>query len=278
METLLGLIALQLVQNPDTVLLTQGKKLDEIMKVTLNNKLRTEVVEKLNDTIDDLRKAFRSYQGEQVYKMFMKLLWFTKMPCSDIVGVTSEVSSEKSVVKSCRWKGLEINCSAIFKKVTTDVGICCAFNRASAEEIYVESAYTGVLKQMEDFESKNSFDNSSLPDWYLSDHEPHTQAGNQMGLTLVLDAHTDQISSLSLSSDFEGFTAAVVPPDEFPMMGLSGFQVKPGHKNQVALSAVKVNASDGIRDIDPAKRNCYFPDETRVRLTEDLTFEVLQLE
>ena len=74
----------------------------------------------------------------------------------------------------------------------------------------------------------------------------------------------DQIYEFSVSSDYQGFTAAVIPPEEFPMMGLSGFQVKPGHKNQVTLSAVKVNANEDIKSIDPIKRNCYFPDETRV--------------
>ena len=264
LQDLLKLVALQLVQDPDPVLLSYGKELEEIMKVTLDSVLRSREITKMNETINFLRNVFQSYRSERVYKIFMTLLWFTNMPCSDIQTITSEISSEKSVLKSCKWKGQPINCSAIFKKVTTDIGICCAFNRESADKIYAESAYTSVLKELEDFENKNLFDSSLLPEWYLSNNEPNSQAGNQLGLSLVLDSHMDQVDYFSVSSDFQGFTAAVIPPEEFPMMGLSGFQVKPGHKNQVMLTAVKVKASSDIKSIDPIKRNCFFPDETRV--------------
>ena len=264
LEALINLVALQLVQDPDPVLLSYGKELEEIMNVTMDSNLRSQETAKMNETIDYLRKMFQSDRSERVYKMSMTLLWFTNMPCSDIRNVTSEIGSEKSVVKSCKWKGRPINCSAIFKKVTTDVGICCAFNRESADKIYAESAYTSVLKELEEFENKNAFDSTSLPDWYLSKNEPNSRAGNQLGLSLILDSHTDQIDKFSVSSDFQGFTAAIIPPEEYPMMSLSGFQVKPGHKNQVTLSAVKVKASFDIKSIDPIKRNCFFPDETGV--------------
>jgi hypothetical protein len=33
-----------------------------------------------------------------------------------------------------------------------------------------------------------------------------------MGLTVMLDAHTDILTEFSVSSDFEGFTAILTPP------------------------------------------------------------------
>jgi hypothetical protein len=50
--------------------------------------------------------------------------------------------------------------------------------------------------------------------------------------------------------------------DDIASVLSQGFSIKPGHRNLVALSAIKINSDDDIRDIDPFKRNCLFPDET----------------
>ena len=36
--------------------------------------------------------------------------------------------------------------------------------------------------------------------------------------------------------------------------------------SNVAIGATRVVATDGIRGVDPAVRNCYFPDEKGMRL------------
>jgi hypothetical protein len=61
----------------------------------------------------------------------------------------------------------------------------------------------------------------------------YSQAGNKMGLTVVLDANTNQIDGYSVSTDFAGFTVMVLPPGEFPMSIFNEFHVKPGHNNLV---------------------------------------------
>jgi len=42
------------------------------------------------------------------------------LPCFEVKNVTSGRDGEKSILKSCFWKGKKINCAAIFKKVPTD--------------------------------------------------------------------------------------------------------------------------------------------------------------
>ena len=54
------------------------------------------------------------------------------------------------------------------------------------------------------------------------------QAGTKMGLTVVLDAHTNLVGDFSIGSDFQGFTAAILPSEDFPLTYLNEFQVKPG--------------------------------------------------
>jgi len=49
-------------------------------------------------------------------------------------------------------------------KVPTDDGMCCAFNKDEADKIFVESNYTGTLKEFNEFDSAMAFeppDNSS---------------------------------------------------------------------------------------------------------------------
>ncbi len=47
---------------------------------------------------------------------------------------------KNSLLKKCKWKGIEIPCSSIFKKFPTDQGLCCSFNMKAADEIF----YAGV--------------------------------------------------------------------------------------------------------------------------------------
>ena len=90
--------------------------------------------------------------------------------------------------------------------------MCCAFNKENAENIFVESRYSSALKSLERDEKENAFEGSDLPDWYTNKHEPVSQSGLKMGLTVMLDAHTDILTEFSVNSDFEGFTAVVTPP------------------------------------------------------------------
>ena len=90
--------------------------------------------------------------------------------------------------------------------------MCCAFNKENVENIFVESRYSSAMTSLEREEKQNAFEESDLPDWYTSKLEPVSQSGLKMGLTVMLDAHTDILTEFSVSSDFEGFTAVVTPP------------------------------------------------------------------
>ena len=208
--------------------------------------------------ISDTSAALRS---------MLSVLWYSNLPCFDVEGVTSEFQGEKSTIKACWWKGKPMSCSAIFQKVATDNGICCGFNKPEADKIFVDSTYAAAIRDLAVEEKRKSFSNSTLPSWFKSNNEPKSQAGTDMGLTVLLDSHTDLISEFSVSSDFLGFSASVSGSTDFPLMHLNEFKVTPGHTNMVALSASKLEADDSIRSIQPLQRNCYFDDETeQVRL------------
>jgi hypothetical protein len=49
-----------------------------------------------------------------------------------------------------------------------------------------------------------------------------------MGLIVMLDAHTDILAEFSVRDDFDGFTAIVTPPNDFPLIYQQGFGIKTG--------------------------------------------------
>ena len=59
--------------------------------------------------------------------------------------------------------------------------------------------------------------------------------GLNKGLVIVLDAHNDLSAISSIDSDSQGFTAAVTDNRSFPLIYVSGFQIKTGHTNMVPI-------------------------------------------
>ena len=94
-----------------------------------------------------------------------------------------------------------------------------------------------------------------------------TISGSQEGLYLVLDAHSDLLGGMTVGSDFEGFLGYIDKKGSFSQAKSKGFQITPGHRNMVALSATRIDADEAIRVLDPKARNCRFPDEN-----DDLVF------
>ena len=189
-------------------------------------------------------------------------LWYSTLPCFDVKDLTSQDEGEKSILRYCQWKGEEIPCSAIFTTFPTDRGMCCAFNMKAADDIFEGKMYSNLVKGLQNYDRANAFGNSTIPSWYKKAGEPKTQAGINKGLTIMLDTHSNIWSSASVDSDFQGFTGLIDRTGSYPLMLQNGFQIKTGHNNMIALSATEIDATDELRNIAPANRNCLFPDET----------------
>jgi acid-sensing ion channel, other len=208
------------------------------------------------------KEIMKAVDFTAAFKAAFTTLWHAKLPCFDTVNMSALNEGDRGILKYCSWKGDEVPCSAIFTTFPTDQGMCCSFNMKAADDIFVDSKYSKLVKELQKFDYDNSFENSTLPETYTSRGEPKTQSGRNMGLKVVLDAHSDTVESFSISRDFEGFTVFVMDPGSFPLSNLKGFEVKPGHNNLVAVSAQKIDADDDLRGLKPATRKCLFPDET----------------
>jgi len=235
--------------------------------LVLNPLLNEATFQEFGAYIGAVHGILGSVDFTSVFQAAFTILWNAKLPCFDTVGMTANVEGERGVLKKCSWKGKTVPCSAIFTTFPTDQGMCCSFNMKAANEIFMDSQYSALVKSLQFRDQNTSFEDSTLPDWFINKNEPRTQPGRNMGLKVVLDAHSNVLESLSISRDFEGFTGLVTNPGSFPLTELKGFEIRPGHNNRVAVSAVMIDADDSLRELEPDTRKCLFSDETdRIKL------------
>lgn len=114
---------------------------------------------------------------------------------------------------------------------------------------------------IEVFEKSGTFNSSELPDWYTESNEPKSRAGTKLGLSVLLDLHTERAEPLSFNSDFSGFTVVIGNYHEYPLTFQKGIQIRPGNHIGLSLEATKINADDGIRTISIKDRKCMYADE-----------------
>jgi hypothetical protein len=260
------LVGFQIATNPDGLMRTvtinhMGGVGISLLELWMNPKYSAEIDKNYKVNDDYYKDLFKRLDLSAAFNAYFSSLWYSTLPCYDIQGVSAQKDGDSAILKKCLWKGLPISCSAIFEKFPTDRGMCCTFNRAAAEDVFKESTYTRLMNDLKKSDKSAAFQNSTLPDWYVNNNEPTSRTGVNLGLTVYLDAHTDLVESLSINSDIAGFNALIAPTSDFPLTFQKGFEVKAGHKNLIALSATKIDADDGIRSIEPVRRNCRFPDE-----------------
>ena len=94
------------------------------------------------------------------------------------------------------------------------------------------------------------------------------EPGLKKGLRLVLDAHSNLISSGTVFDNFKGFITVVGDPNSFPSTEMNGILLKTGQENYVSILPTDITAEqgtgnswEGFRKIDPFDRKCYFSDE-----------------
>ncbi len=167
----------------------------------------------------------------------------------------------QTTLKYCEWNGLAIPCSAIFSTFPTERGMCCSFNMKAAEDIFLGETYSKLIQNLQQSDKNYSFERGQLPSKYFTNGELKTQPGTKRGLTVVLDAHTDLLSAGSVQIDDTGFLGLLQSSGSFPLATLGTFDIKPGHKNLVAITGTVVNSSKELYNLNSTARNCLFGTE-----------------
>ena len=220
------------------------------------------------DKLESARKNYQENFGQvdlqKAYQSLFEILWYSQLPCFDVKNITSDAPDQMSIIKRCYWKGQEISCPIIFETLPTDRGMCCTFNMEKAEKMFKNSSYSRAISRMQASDKNQTFFNTTKPKFY--ENQPKSQAGLNKGLRLILDAHSDQISAGTVFDNFKGFVTLVGDRSSFPLTQRHSFLLRPGQQSYVAISATSVTSDQGIKDIDPKKRLCYFQDEHPLKL------------
>jgi len=70
-----------------------------------------------------------------------------------LIGTTDTLlgtnQTDPSFITSCLWRGLDIPCFKIFRKVTTDHGICCSTTKIKIEDAFYETRFTKLISNLE---------------------------------------------------------------------------------------------------------------------------------
>ena len=187
-------------------------------------------------------------------------------PCFDVRDLTSDKLHEKSIIKQCIWKGERINCSQVFKMTPTDNGMCCKFDLIQPQNFFKDNVFTSSMETLQDQDATFAFDRNSSSFGRLLNIDVKPEVGRYMGLTLILDAHSDQISDGSIEDDSNRFLVGLTKAEEFPLMGQGTKVVRPGYEHFLSLTAVDTISEQGIKSLKPEKRKCLFPDEKPLKL------------
>ena len=89
-------------------------------------------------------------------------------------------------------------------------------------------------------------------------------------MKVILDAHSNLLAAGTVPEDFDGFYAIIDAKDQYPMTTRKSVLIRPGHNNFVSMSATKIS-SNNINDIEPEKRNCYFPWDRKMDVHKNYT-------
>ena len=190
---------------------------------------------------------------ETLYPKLFRILWESTLPCF------KEENNEEHMLLSCEVAGMEVNCSDIFTRVPTDIGMCCALN---VDDSLKESEYQHLVKEMQGGTRAKKV---------------KSQEGSRNGLRLSLDLHSNTVSLGSLPQQHSTFKMFIGEPAQFPKMLDKSVPLQPGREHFVDLSATVVT-TNGIKDISPEDRGCLFTDESNLEFYKGYTFTNCRLE
>ena len=219
------------------------------------NPTKTRYMEGIIEEKQQIAKSyFDTVEMQSLYPELFSILWESTLSCSG-----SEESDEHMVL-SCQLAGAKVNCSDIFTKVPTDIGVCCALNS-------LDSLRNSEYKQLVE----------ELQREVKMEPQANARVGQNNGLKLTLDLHSNTVSFGTLDQEYEGFSVFIGHPAEFPMMKEDSLKLEPGREHFVKLSA-SVVSTDDIKDIAPEARDCFFADEGNLDFYKKYTFSNCRLE
>ena len=134
----------------------------QTLNVMLDPEKSSDRLRKMNEAKNRYFNDFGKMDMVKSYDKLLELLSYTRLPCFDVKGLTSEKVDELSFIKRCYWRGKMIKCSNIFVTRPTDRGMCCAFNFDNAETVFKDTKFTRSMAKIQTKARNLGFDRKSM--------------------------------------------------------------------------------------------------------------------
>ncbi|KAB0798149.1 hypothetical protein PPYR_09142 [Photinus pyralis] len=165
---------------------------------------------------------------------------------------------------SCKWLGVEFNCSSELRPLLTLAGLCRTFNLLDFSDMFDEET-EDILNTPRDYHKKirewsleSGYHSSASIDTYP---RRTTLPGIKSGFQVDLYVHDDDIDYTC--GELQGFTVSLHHPGESPDL-VNFFRVP---LDQVVIAGVKPNMIKTSTDLSkyaPHVRQCYLPGEKQL--------------
>merc|ERR1712046_421299 len=134
---------------------------------------------------DTAKNYFKKSDMRTLYPHLFEILWESALPC---------VGPKDSLLVSCELAGLKVDCSDLFRRVPTDMGMCCALNTVDPLR---DSEYKRLVEELRGHGKTKNVE---------------LAAGRDNGLSLTLDLHSNTVSFGTLDQQHSAFSLFIGAP------------------------------------------------------------------
>ncbi|KAJ8970719.1 hypothetical protein NQ317_018753, partial [Molorchus minor] len=180
---------------------------------------------------------------------------------------------------SCKWTLLNESCYNLFTPVLTDDGVCFSFNTLDRAQLFKEKVV----------HYENYFSHGiTTEEWTLEkvditalkkDTFPRRamSAGSTAGLFLLITAYKQDLDYVC-KGPVQGFKVLLHHPAELPRMSSHYYRAPLNQELVISITPDMMTTSPGLKDYDPHRRQCYFPDEKHLTYFHYYTQQNCQVE
>ncbi|EFA08873.2 Pickpocket protein 28-like Protein [Tribolium castaneum] len=180
---------------------------------------------------------------------------------------------------ACKWTSLNETCSNFFSPMLTEDGMCFTFNMLDRSElftnaVYLHGDYMGHEKRSEGWTLENGYPKTTGKDTFP---RRAMSAGSKAGLFLLLRAYEQDLDYVC-RGPVQGFKVLLHHPAEVPRVGTQYFRAPLNQEIVVAVKPDMMTTSQGLRNYDPHRRQCFFAEERQLQFFQNYTQQNCQVE
>ncbi|CAG9863464.1 unnamed protein product [Phyllotreta striolata] len=195
-------------------------------------------------------------------------------------GFSPQIKGDEFPFGSCTYLDVQYNPCVLFKPVITDEGICYTFNMLDKREIFKEVSW--IPKEFYNAR-KPSIGTWTLEGGYSDEAGlfPYPKramfAGATSGLTVKLFMPKNN-KDHSCKQGNQGFRVSLHLPSRIPRPSQDYFRVPLDQTVMAAINPEMTATDSAVEKYSPSKRECYFPNEKKLRFFKLYTAKNCQLE